>query len=156
MDERFREVVDSLHPAYEKLIAAEPITNAKFPNVRPKRAVYLFSEGNRPLYVGRTNNLRNRYGGHTRPSSKHYSAPFAFKLARQGTGKLEPAYTSGENSRNGLMLDREFAAAFSQAKERILRMDFRYVEESDPTRQALLEAYCCIVLQTPYNDFENH
>jgi hypothetical protein len=35
-------------------------------------------------------------------------------------------------------------------------MDLRFVEESDPTRQALLEIYAATILKTPYNDFENH
>ena len=34
-------------------------------------------------------------------------------------------------------------------------MEFRYVEETDPTRQALLEIYCAFALGTRYNDFEN-
>jgi hypothetical protein len=35
-------------------------------------------------------------------------------------------------------------------------MDLRFVEEADPTRQALLEIYAATVLETPFNDFENH
>jgi len=35
-------------------------------------------------------------------------------------------------------------------------MDLRYVEESDPVRQTLLEVYIAVVLKTPYNDFNNH
>jgi hypothetical protein len=35
-------------------------------------------------------------------------------------------------------------------------MDLRFVEESDPIRQALLEIYSARVLKTPYNDFDNH
>ena len=32
----------------------------------------------------------------------------------------------------------------------------RYVEETDPLRQALLEIYVSIVLATPFNDFNMH
>ncbi len=35
-------------------------------------------------------------------------------------------------------------------------MDIRYVEETDPIKQALLEIYTATALRTPYNDFENH
>ncbi len=35
-------------------------------------------------------------------------------------------------------------------------MEYRYVEEPDQNRQALLEIYCAIVLDTPYNDFGTH
>jgi hypothetical protein len=35
-------------------------------------------------------------------------------------------------------------------------MDIRVVEEADANRQALLEMYVSIALDTPYNDFNNH
>ncbi|MEY4966055.1 MAG: hypothetical protein RL274_1638 [Pseudomonadota bacterium] len=35
-------------------------------------------------------------------------------------------------------------------------MDYRWVEETDPVKQCLLEVYCAVVLQTKYNDFDNH
>lgn len=47
-------------------------------------------------------------------------------------------------------------SAFKRAKERVRAMEFRAVEESDQTRQALLEVYCAIALKTPYNDFGTH
>ena len=37
-----------------------------------------------------------------------------------------------------------FAAAFMAAKERIRKMEYRYVEEADQNRQALLEIYCAV------------
>jgi hypothetical protein len=54
------------------------------------------------------------------------------------------------------MADNEFVEAFKEAKQKIRSMDFRFVEEANPTRQALLEIYCTVVLKTRYNDFENH
>jgi hypothetical protein len=54
------------------------------------------------------------------------------------------------------MLDPTFAAAFSDAKQRIRAMDYRFVEEGDQNRQALLEIYCAVVLNTRYNDFGTH
>ena len=46
--------------------------------------------------------------------------------------------------------------AFEKAKERVRKMDFRAVAESDQTTQALLEIYCAITLKTPHNDFGTH
>ena len=46
--------------------------------------------------------------------------------------------------------------AFEQAKDRIRQMYVRYVEESDPIRQCLLEIYAAVALDTPYNDFSTH
>jgi hypothetical protein len=80
---------------------------------------------------------------------------FAFRLARENTGRLEATYTP-EGSRAALCADATFAAAFQKAKERVRSMDVRFVEETDPLRQALLEIYVSIVLKTPYNDFNTH
>jgi hypothetical protein len=54
------------------------------------------------------------------------------------------------------MLDPAFEQAFRDAKARIREMEYRFVEEADQNRQALLEIYCAIVLATFYNDFGTH
>lgn len=54
------------------------------------------------------------------------------------------------------MLDTVFASAFTAAKARIRTMEYRYVDESGQTRRALLEIYCAVVLETPYNNFRTH
>jgi hypothetical protein len=53
------------------------------------------------------------------------------------------------------MLDPIFAQVSAAAKERIRKMEYRYVE-ADQNKQALLEIYCAVVLKTPYNDFATH
>ena len=92
---------------------------------------------------------------HSRPSSTNNQAVFAFKLAREATGSTEASYTPG-GSRASLEGTPEFAEAFAQAKVRVRNMDIRFVEETDPLRQALLEIYVAVVLATKYNDFETH
>lgn len=81
--------------------------------------------------------------------------PFAFGIAREETGKLKASYKK-EGSRAALVSDPMFAAAFAKAKSRVNGMDIRFVEETDPTKQALLEIYAATALATRYNDFENH
>jgi hypothetical protein len=76
-------------------------------------------------------------------------------MARKMTGKMQASYTKS-GSRADLLKDVTFASAFEAAKRRIASMDLRFVEESDPTRQALLEIYTATVLRTPYNDYDNH
>lgn len=71
------------------------------------------------------------------------------------TGRLHPKYAVND-SRRALGADPEFKTAFEQAKKRVRRMELRYVEESDPLRQTLLEIYVAVVLKTPYNDFDTH
>lgn len=121
----------------------------------PKRGIYLFSENDQPLYVGRSNNIRKRIGLHRRRSSTYLSAAFAFLIARQDTGMSKITYTK-EGSRRQLMSNPEFSNALLKAKERINQMDLRFIEVNDPIHQALFEIYVHIALQTPFNNFDNH
>lgn len=107
------------------------------------------------MYVGRTNNIRQRIQQHCRPGSGHNSAPFAFRLAREERNVLKATYTA-IGSRESLLRETNFADAFLAAKARVRSMQVRAVEESSPLRQALLEMYVAIVLEAPYNDFDNH
>jgi hypothetical protein len=156
MDQKFAKLVETLAPKLERLLAMHPLHYGTLPRDMPKSGVYLFTEKGRHLYVGRSNVLRGRYGRHCRPGATHRQAAFAFQLARETTDRITASYRAGEGSRAGLMLDPVFAAAFTAAKERIRGMEYRYVEEADQNRQALLEIYCAVVLDTPYNDFGTH
>jgi len=69
---------------------------------------------------------------------------------------MKATYKKGEGSRAGLMQNIAFVRSFRKAEERISRMQLRFVEESDPVRQGLLEVYVAVVLETPYNDFDTH
>jgi hypothetical protein len=155
MHDSFREYVEALHPSFERLYGMEPVKIKSIPKGAPSQCIYLFSEGSRHLYVGRTRYLRQRLRQHSIPASQHNQAVFAFRLAREATGSLVATYTAGE-SRAALCAQDDFGAAFLLAKERVRQMDVRYVEETDPLRQALLEIYVSIVLKTPYNDFNTH
>lgn len=154
MHPRFAGFADSLHGSYERLIASAPMpAGHRWPREQV-RGVYLFSEGDQHLYTGRTNHVRRRYGAHHRESVK--DSPFAFRLAREATQNTAATYRPGAGSRTALLTDPAFAEAFRLAKARIRAMDFRWVEEPDPVRQCLLEVYIAVVLDTPYNDFDNH
>jgi hypothetical protein len=156
MDGKFLVMVETLAPRLELLLASVPLRYGDLPRSMPFGGVYLFTESGQHLYVGRSNNMRSRYGRHCRPGATYRQAAFAFLLAREATGRKKASYKPGAESRSGLMLDPAFELAFSLAKERIRAMEYRYVEETDQNRQALLEIYCAIVLGTPYNDFGTH
>lgn len=155
MHPRFASVVNGLHASFERLISMEPVKGHPPPRDMPISGVYLFSEGDHHLYVGRSNRLRKRYFLHCRPGSQQNQASFAFKLAREATNSTKATYKKG-HSRKDQSSDGEFQAAFATAKTRIANMDYRFVEEIDQTKQAILELYVSIVLQTPYNDFNTH
>ncbi len=155
MDAAFAALIESLEPKRRSLLEMPPVRFGRLPRDMPTRGIYLFSEGDEHLYVGRTNGIRARIANHCRPGSTHNMATFAFRLARKETNRLKATYKA-EGSRSSLLTDTAFAAAFVQAKARVASCDIRYVGEEDPTKQALLEIYVATVLQTPYNDFENH
>ncbi len=156
MDPRFISAVESLHDSFERLAAMPPVSYERLPQDMPVQGVYLFSEEGRHLYVGRSNRIRKRLGEQCRPSSQHNQAVFAFRIAREVTGRLVPAYVPSAESRANLPSDRAFGEAFVAAKARVRAMGIRFVEETDQARQALLELYCAITLGCPYNDFNTH
>jgi hypothetical protein len=156
LNAKFAAVVERLHPCFEQLMSLPPFTDGRLPKVMPSSGVYLFSEAGEHLYAGRSNNLRQRYGQHCNPGSQHNQAVFAFKLAREATGQLEPAYRPGATSRLGLSQSEIFIQSFVDAKARIRRMEYRYVEQQDQTLQALLELYCAIALGCRFNDCNTH
>jgi hypothetical protein len=148
----FASVCASLPSKFEELICKAPVTieNA---SETPKGGVYLFSEDAKHLYVGRTKRLiSKRLKNHVGTAK---DCPFAFRLAREATGNTLARY-SGDNTRKRLLSNSEFLAAYEAAKGRIRRMGVRWVEETDPVKQALLEVYVAVVLRTPYNDFDTH
>lgn len=155
MHDSFRQLIDGLHPKFEQLLQMSPVTYAGLPLIIPERGIYLFSEHGRHLYVGRTNRIRKRLQNHCRRSGTHFTATFAFRIAREATNRTTATYTKA-GSRGELVKDPTFSAAFLDAKSRVAAMDLRFVEEADPVRQALLEMYVATVLKTPYNDFDNH
>ncbi|HKW34594.1 MAG TPA: GIY-YIG nuclease family protein [Candidatus Acidoferrum sp.] len=155
MHEHFKQYVESLHPSFERLMEMSPVKMSALPKRLPEKCVYLFSEGEQTLYVGRTRRLRQRLRQHSVAGAQHNQAVFAFKLAREVTGRTVAAY-SIKGSRAALSVEPLFAEAFTQAKARVRKMDLRFVEETDPLRQALLEIYVSIVLGTKYNDFDTH
>ncbi len=132
-----------------------PVTVADLPLDTPRAGIYLFSEAEEHLYVGRTNTIRKRLQKHCRPSSGHNSATFAFRLAREITGQTVATYTE-QGSRTELENDPVFGPVFIAQKQRVRKMNVRYVSEPEPLRQALLEMYVSVSLQTPHNDFDNH
>lgn len=155
MNSRFAEIVENLDPSFRRLLGMKPATPVSLPKRMPKEGIYLFSEGGKHLYVGRSRDIRGRIARHSRPGATHRMAAFAFRLARETTGQLDATYKR-EGSRTELMNDPIFREAFGQAKARIRNMDVRFVEEIDPIRQSILEIYVAVSLRTPYNDFRTH
>ncbi|MGO9599652.1 MAG: GIY-YIG nuclease family protein [Isosphaeraceae bacterium] len=151
MDEKFRSIVEALQPKLDELLGMVPIRPDPLPAGVPLRGVYLLSERERHLYVGRSNKIPIRLRDHC--GGTHKKAAFAFKLAREATGCTNPTYQRS-GSRDELMTRVEFVAAFQEAQARTRILDLRYVQEDDPLKQCLLEFYVSVVLATPYNGWD--
>ncbi|MGD0999123.1 MAG: GIY-YIG nuclease family protein [Candidatus Brocadiia bacterium] len=153
MNERFRECVEGLDASYRRLIEMRPAKVCNLPDDVPQHGVYLFSENGKHLYVGRSKNIRNRLQVHCRPSSRHNAATFAFLLASKETGRPAVTYKT-KGGRKELEGTEPFKSAFVKAKEKVRQMDVRFIEEPDSVKQALLEIYIAVSLNTPFNDFK--
>ena len=114
----------------------------------------MFYENGMPLYVGRSNRLRERILEHGRPSSVHNSATFAFLLAVEEAKKLGRECKS--MTRDLLQVNPEFKDLYLQAKNRVSDMKIRAIEVIDPIDQTVFEVYAALKLRTRYNSFENH
>ena len=144
MSPEFRALVEPLHEKFERLRDMAPYRKD---DALPERGVYLFMENGKPLYAGRSNNLRRRYKNHT--TGGVGQSAFGRILACEALG-IKRTYKRGAKARRK---DPKFVAAFRRARTRIKAMEFRAIEECDPTSQALLEIYVAATLRTPYNDF---
>jgi hypothetical protein len=128
-----------------------------------EHGVYLFTEAGRHLYVGRCglteraarkgtghSNFRTRLAGHTRPSSGHNQATFAWRLAVEVVqGRWEDLPTT----RSQLGRDSRFLKEFIRQKERVTEMEFRVVAIADDFESYVFEPYAAKVLGTPYNSW---
>jgi len=153
MKDRFDNVIEAVRAKFAALIASPKHCIKSLPKEMPEAGIYLFSEGGRPLYVGRTNKLRKRLQYHVRDN--HNQATFAFLLARRKTGRLKASYKP-EGSRTALLSEPAFRAAFDAARRRITEMDVKFVEEPDPVKQTILEVFTAFETQAEFNDFDNH
>ena len=149
MNAQFQKLVSEVERLHGELMCMKSVTRGSlggcnFPGV------YLFSENDEHLYVGRGKNLKKRIPQHARDSVK--DAPFAFRLARITTGKTAVTYAA-RDGRKELLADGTFKAQLKAQKARIGKMDIRFVRVDDPTTQALLEIYTATVLKTPHNEF---
>lgn len=157
----FDSAIDDVKRDLRRLIEMEPFRLDTRPSPVPKElpGVYVLYESDRPLYVGRGRDVRQRLANHR--SSSVTAASFTVKLARIAA-KTPSKYTSATKAENLLTINSTFQAAFKSARARILDMQVRYVDteyDDHDVRQALLEIYAASELGTlercgGYNTFK--
>lgn len=157
--------VEASLPGYlEALLASE--VYGRGPGRKPpprEHGVYLFTEARRHLYVGRCgiteraakrgrghSNFRTRLAGHTRPSSAHNQAAFAWRLAVE---TIQGRFEGLPTARAELERDSRFLREFVRQKERVAAMAFRVVTITDDFESYVFEPYAALMLDTPYNSW---
>jgi hypothetical protein len=146
----FEQYLCTVHQAYQDLMSAPLGPALEQPDVPITGGIYVFYERGQPIYVGRTWNLRRRLRQHSHPGSTHYSASFAFLIARrQAALPKAPKMTRQK-------VAEQLDSLFSLCRQRVGCMQVRWVREEDPVIQSLLEVYAAVTLKTTehYNSFQ--
>ncbi|MFZ1128716.1 MAG: hypothetical protein WAN78_10885 [Methanoregula sp.] len=119
----------------------------------PDKGIYVFFEKGRPLYVGRSDRMKERLKEHGRRSSGHTSATFAFIMAKKMAEKTKIDLSQ---IREDLEKDPELKPIYDRMKERVSKMQIKVVEVPDPVEQTFFEVYAALELKTPYNEWGTH
>ena len=84
MNEEMSSLLAQMEPLLAKLKVSQ---KEKFATRKklPDRGVYVFYEGEKPMYVGRSNQIWERIRTHGRNGATHNQATFAFRLPAKGT-----------------------------------------------------------------------
>ena len=79
---KFDQAANKMPGFFDRLKASKPVRSHGewIVDKVPNKGIYVFYEDGKPLYVGRSNNLRARINGHGASSETQYGATFAFKL----------------------------------------------------------------------------
>jgi len=117
--------------------------------------IYVFYKAQKPIYVGRTDNIKKRIAGHTRPSSNHSSANFAFNLAKL---ELDEKLRESKLGRQELINNVDFFERFSNYKIELSASKLKCIEITNDIVQTMFEPYLALKLGTypNNNSFENH
>ena len=150
---QFEDVIAKMPVLMQRLQASPALSRDNLREVR-ECGLYVFYENGAPIYVGRSNRLKERILEHGRRSTWHNSATFAFLLAEEEARKqgIDIASLTRTQQQN----DPAFGPLYSQAKERVSKMAVRVVYVEDPIEQTVFEVYAALTLGTRYNDFDNH
>ena len=152
MKDKFDEMIDQLPLLFDQLVNS-PSKNRDTLGTLPQKGIYVFYENECPIYVGRSNRIRGRLQEHSRPSSTHNSASFAFNLAKKSAIKKE--IDVNNKVREHLETDSDFLSLFLEAKKRVSRMSIKVIRIDDPIIQTIFEVYVSVKLNT-FNDFDTH
>lgn len=151
-DGRLEHILGQMEALLEKLKSACP-EKATTPTDLPDRGVYAFYNEGKPLYVGRSNRLRQRVAEHGQPGAGYNKATFAYRLLAKKRG-----FSMGHDKDNPRRkVAEKYASEFREQKKCVRNMCVHAVEICDDRVAYFFEAYAIIALcTTTYNKFEPH
>ena len=152
MNSKFEVIINQIPDLMQQLVESPLRKRDSLADI-PKKGIYVFYENEKPIYVGRSNKLKERIQQHSRKSSFHNSATFAFILAKE---KANEQGIDIKIKRKALESDSTFINIFLEQKERVSGMKVRVIEINDPIIQTIFEVYVSMELNTEYNVFDNH
>ena len=135
------------------------------------KGIYVFYEGEKALYVGRSDRIKGRINehGNGKISERSSSAAFAVILAKEKLFKKKYPEHSDKTMKEiwnlkefkGLTYgkikgQKDFERFFKKAQERIREMHVGVVGIADHNEQSIFEVYAHLELEAPYNSFRNH
>jgi len=153
---------------FENIKNAPLVDSKELPN---EGGIYVFYKANEPIYVGRTDNIKERVQYHIRPKSGNGSATFAFNLAKKDFEKQErlkiltrrkhKQEIEGKTikiTRKELEKDPIFIPLFEARKQYLADCKFKFIKIQNDLIQTMIEPYLAYKLKTyPINNiFENH
>ncbi|MDQ3609378.1 MAG: GIY-YIG nuclease family protein [Actinomycetota bacterium] len=151
---QFDDAVARLPALLDALKSAPGHRVAEHPHVTDGPGIYLFSDGERPVYVGQSRKLRTRLRQHTGATNRQNQASFAFNLAKR---EAALAGVDVKRTRTLLEADPAFVPHFDAARAGVAAMTVRFIELTDPIERTLFEVYAALALDTAeFNSFETH
>lgn len=151
---RFDDAVARLPALLASLRAAPRQRLTAHPEVPNTPGIYMFSEGERPVYVGQSRKLRDRLGQHTGATRDHNQASFAFNVAKREAARH---HVDVKRTRALLQADSDFASHFDAARASVAAMNVQFIELADPIERTLFELYAALAFDTvEFNSFETH
>jgi len=153
MQDKFSKYIQRM-PILLNELKRKPLLNRNELYGIPRSGVYVFYRENKPLYVGRSNRLKERILEHGRPSSDHYSATLAFNIAKKRMNFNRNKHRLA--TRNELEKAPGFKEAFFLARKQVAEMQVKVIEIEGQIEQAMFEIYASLAFGTEFNDFNTH
>ena len=127
-----------------------------------QKGVYVFYQGRKAMYVGRTDRMSVRLLQHGRSpgsSSGRSGATFALILAKhkfKRTHRIEHCLHGKEMTEALNACPEEKTRLWKESTKDVKEMLVRLVEVDHPVDQAVFEIYAHLKLKTPFNSFVNN